>query len=185
MQIENNLTLLSSILKSGRYILFSSDGVWGLSCNALEPKAVHQLLEKSEKKGKFIAEFLVSDLQMLKKFTSELHPRVETLLVYHERPIRIKCKSDDLLKKGLNGHDSYFRIVKDKACRILINEVNHPIFTVSFLNKEDGSQLKKHEIKIDDLNNLDFIASAPENNFPQVPLVKIGFDDDGMIEILS
>jgi L-threonylcarbamoyladenylate synthase len=186
MQIENNLTLLSSILKSGRYILFSSDGVWGLSCNALHHVAVHQLIEKSRKTGDFIAEFLVSDLEMLKKFTVNLHPRIETLLVYHERPLRIKCESDVVLKEGIkNQQESFFRIVKDKACRILINEVNHPIFTVSFLSQDGITQLHRNDIKVDLFADVDFIASEPETENSYVPLVKVDFDEDGIIDILK
>lgn len=185
MQVENNLTLLSSILTSGRYILFASDGVWGLSCNALDDKAVHELIKKSHETSKYIAEFLVSDLEMLKKYTNNLHPRIETLLVYHERPLRLKCEAKVILKKGLSSKEEFFfRIVKEEACQTLINEVNHPLFSVSFLSNDGVNQLSKDEIKVELFKNVDFIASGVANDISFVPLVKVDFDKDGIIDIL-
>jgi len=186
MQIENNLTLLTSILNRGHLILFPADGVWGVSCNAIDSKSVSNLVHQGSKAGRFIAEILVSDLEMLKKYSLNLHPRMETLLVYHERPIRVKCSSIPLIASGLNGYDSYFRIVKDKACRILINEVGHPIFTISFLEKDTSTQIPLKGIKTENFENLKFIARNQDTSEdPIVPLVKVSFDEEGFIEVLG
>lgn len=186
MQIENNLTLINSILTNGNSILLSADGVWGISCNALEPSSVKRLLDQATKTGTFIAEVLVSDLEMLKKYTTDLHPRMETLLLYHERPIRIKCKQDKVIKSGLNGNASYFRIVKDTPCRILINEFRHPILMISFLQEDKRTQVPKNEIRLDNFKNLQFIASKIEESNDKVPpMIKVSFNEEGLIQVLE
>lgn len=181
MQIENNLTLLTSILKSGDTIVIPSDGVWGLCCDARDDKAVARINAKIQRQADYFEEIIVANLQMLKEYAFNLHPRVETLLVHHERPVRIKCRQELIKKDHL-----YMRIVKDKVSQILLSEINFPLYFVSFFDKENCRHLSLNEIRTQDHERISFIASQTENiEYTPSPLLKLEFDEEGMITILS
>ncbi|GLR16221.1 Sua5/YciO/YrdC/YwlC family protein [Portibacter lacus] len=187
MQIEDNLTLITSILENGDSILFQADGIWGVSCNALNSDASLRILEQAKFSGSHLVEILVSDLDMLKKYTASLHPRIETLLVYHERPIRLKCKAAKSLSSLPDHYDIFFRVVKDKACRILIKEVNNPLLFVSFLENDRLTHAPLHKIRTNNFKNVEFIASERllEDEYEYTPIIKISFDNEGLIDVLK
>ena len=63
-----NNHLITEILKEGKIILYPTDTVWGLGCDATNPEAVakiFQIKQRSESKSLII---LVSDIQMLQQY---------------------------------------------------------------------------------------------------------------------
>ena len=78
-----------STLENGGLILYPTDTIWGIGCDATNTEAVEKLIELKQYSGKKPFFLLVSSLQMLKRYVEQVHPRVETLLAFHERPLTI------------------------------------------------------------------------------------------------
>ncbi|WP_235295753.1 Sua5/YciO/YrdC/YwlC family protein [Portibacter marinus] len=181
MQIEDNLTLISTILENGDTIVIPSDGVWGLSCDARDVDAVRRINEGINNQKQCVKEVIVGDIPMLKKYVCDLHPRIETLLYYHERPIRVRCR-----QKLFKDEVHYMRIVKDQVSRILLSELGFPLYFVSFLKDDHKTHQPLQNIKIQDHSRINFIASQDNNiEYEANPLLRIAFDKEGMIKVLK
>ena len=71
-----NNHLITEILKEGKIILYPTDTVWGLGCDATNPEAVakiFQIKQRSESKSLII---LVSDIQMLQQYVTAVPSKV-------------------------------------------------------------------------------------------------------------
>ena len=76
-----------AVLRRGGIILYPTDTVWAMGCDATNADAVAKITEikgRSAEKGYIL---LVDSLEMLKKHITTIHPRVQTLLAYHTRPL--------------------------------------------------------------------------------------------------
>ena len=97
------------------------------------PVATQRLYKLRREMGlPFAPEVLVSDLDMLRSMVPGLHPRLETLLAYHRRPLSILIERHTgvpLILRDERGR-AVFRITPDPVCRQLIERLNTPLAAV-------------------------------------------------------
>ncbi len=182
MQIEDNLTLLTSIIKRGELIIIRTDGIWGLACDAKNKEAIARITSSIVPDSRTVEEIIVADLKMFKACVSDLHPRVETLLSYHQRPLRIKC-----VQKHVVDRSPYIRIVKDTVSRILLTEVRSPLYFVSFLEEDERTHAQLPQMRLKDFGKIAFIANEERMEVDETmePIIKVEFDSDGLIQIMK
>ncbi len=128
-----NLDPVIETLEKGGIILYPTDTIWGIGCDATNAKAIDRIfsLKKRDRSKPFI--LLVSSIEMLKKHVAFVHPRVETLLLYHERPLTIIYdKAINLPENAVGpGGSVGIRILKDDFCKQLIERLGKPIVSSS------------------------------------------------------
>jgi len=122
-----------SVLRSDGVILYPSDTVWGIGCSIFSvtaSKKIYQIKNRDKSKPLLI---LVDSIEMLKKYISGIHPRIETLLVYHKQPLTIIYTANDRIPKHLlcGSKTIGIRVVQDEFCKSLINLLGHPITSTS------------------------------------------------------
>ena len=84
-----NNHLITEILKAGKVILYPTDTVWGLGCDATNPEAVakiFQIKQRSESKSLII---LVSDTEMLQHYVTDIPSKVLAYLQTLQEPTTI------------------------------------------------------------------------------------------------
>ncbi len=138
---------ISTVLKEGGLIIYPTDTIWGLGCDATNATAVETLIKTKKKpknKGLII---LVNSIKMLKRYVVEMHPRVETLLAYHDHPLTV------IYPEGINLPDLVLgpkntvaiRLTKDPFLQDLIAEFKKPIVSTSAnLHKRKFPKSFKH-----------------------------------------
>jgi len=129
--LRDDISEIARLLEAGGLICYPTDTVWGIGCDATNDMAIRRL---SNLKG--YAEndhpgfvLLVDGLPMLKRYVPEIHPRVQTLLAYHNRPLTIIYKPVLGLPgsvKAANGSVA-IRIANDEFCLELIKTLGKPI----------------------------------------------------------
>ncbi len=131
--MEVNLNIAISNLKKGKIILYPTDTIWGIGCDATDEEAIKRIykIKNRDINKPFIV--LVSDIEMLRKYVENLHPRIETLLYYHNRPLTIIYKKSKNLPKILTGDmgSIAIRVIKEKVITKLIEEFGKPIVSSS------------------------------------------------------
>ncbi len=125
---------LLTILKNNGVILLPTDTIWGLSADITDDKAVEKIIQIKQRKPDKGFICLVDSLEMLKLYVGKLHPRVETLLHYHNRPLTVIYDKPILpVSAHVCATDGSiaFRIVQDAFCANLIKHYGKPLVSTS------------------------------------------------------
>ena len=87
MLFIDKLSDIIRTLENDGVLLHATDTVWGLACSSLSKSGIDKIYEiKKREKSKPIL-MLVDSVEMLKKHVPHIHPRIETLLQFHKKPL--------------------------------------------------------------------------------------------------
>ena len=162
---EKFLEILTA-LRQGDVILYPTDTIWGIGCDATNETAVHRISEIKSRQPERGYILLVDSLTMLKKYVGEIHPRVETLLAYHSRPLTIIYDESSGLASNVLAPDGSvgIRITQDPFCRELIKQLGKPIVSTSA--NQSGQPFPSHygEVSSDILEKVDLVVKYKQDN---------------------
>lgn len=120
-------------LLNGGLILYPTDTIWGIGCDATNAKSVDQVYDLKRRDRSKPLIILVDSIAMLRNYVAHLHPRLETLLIYHVRPLTVVYEHAINLPANLVGKDGSIaiRIVQDPYCKALISAFGRPLVSTS------------------------------------------------------
>ncbi|MEN8766029.1 MAG: L-threonylcarbamoyladenylate synthase [Polaribacter sp.] len=154
----------SQHLIAGNTILYPTDTVWGIGCDATNFQAitkVYQLKKRSESKSLIV---LVSSLSMLKKYVS-VPKSICELLKKSNQPTTIIYENPTGFAKNAIASDGTIaiRVVLDPFCRKLIKKFQKPIISTSANISGDETPKSFQEISQPILEGVDYIVNLHEN----------------------
>ncbi len=131
--LKDNLEKVLDIISNDGVILFPTDTIWGIGCDACNPVAIERIynLKKRDRSKPFI--LLVDSVDMLRDYVTQVPPRIETLLAHHTRPLTvIYDQGKNLPPNAMSAVGSVaIRMVQDPFCRQLIHAYNRPLVATS------------------------------------------------------
>ncbi len=120
------------ILKSGGTILYPTDTIWGIGCDATNVEAVEKIFEikKREKTKSMI--ILVETEKRLQDLV-DVPEMAWEIMDLSEKPVTFVYDSPRGLPQELLAEDGTIgiRLVKDTFCRNLISKLNRPLVSTS------------------------------------------------------
>ncbi len=177
----------AAILHEGKTILYPTDTIWGLGCDATNADAVKKIFEIKERSPEKAFILLVDSIEMLKNYVKKIHPRVETLLVYHKRPLTLIYKEAINLPDISQSKDKSvgIRIAIDPFCQRLISTFGKPIISTSANKSNEGSPKFYDEISQSIKTEVDYIVDhRREDREPKEPSIIATFDKNGELNII-
>ncbi len=174
---------ITGIFQQGDTVLFPTDTVWSLGCDALNPMAVIRLRRLKAKHPASEFTVLVRSLDMLKQHVRHVHPRIDTLLAYHKRPLTILFDQVANLPQELQGEEGFvaFRITQDPFCQQLIDQLGHPILATSADFHQDHYPRNFGEISSEVICSADYVAryrQQEKNSGELSVMVSVGEDGE-------
>ncbi len=148
-------------LNDHKTILYPTDTVWGIGCDATSEKAVqkvYKLKQRNESKALII---LVSSIEMLKNYV-EVSSKVSEILKNVSKPTTIIYKKPkNLAKNLLNPEDNSvaIRVVNDDFCNLLIEKFGKPIVSTSANISGSPTPRSFSEIENEILIGVDYIVN--------------------------
>lgn len=118
----------------GNIILYPTDTVWGIGCDAENAQAVRKIFEIKEREETKAMILLVADLEMLQRYVKELPEDFEQLLSQQERPTTYVFSEPQNLPREVLADDGSvaIRVVEqDEFCRRLLRQVGRPVVSTS------------------------------------------------------
>lgn len=127
--IKNSLI----ILRQGGIILYPTDTIWGIGCDATSSSAVEKIFKiksRSESKSLLV---LVDDEQMIERYVREVPEIVYELIAVTDTPLTIIYQNGKNLATGVCSEDGSIgiRICHDEFCQELIRQFRKPIVSTS------------------------------------------------------
>ena len=77
------------VLRSGGVILYPTDTIWGIGCDATDPKAVSRIYEIKKRSDSKALVLLASDLDMVCRYVKEIPEMAIQLVEVNDSPMTI------------------------------------------------------------------------------------------------
>lgn len=122
-----------AILKQGGIILYPTDTIWGIGCDATNAEAVekiYKLKKRSESKSMIL---LVDNENRLDRYIESVPEQAWSLIEYAENPLTIVYDKAKNLPDNLIAEDRSiaFRVTRDEFCKMLTERLRKPIVSTS------------------------------------------------------
>ncbi len=155
----SDLNNIIKILNKGGTILYPTDTVWGLGCDATNQKAVEKIHKIKKSRPDDRLPIIVSSLEMLHKYVESIHPRLETLLFYHQRPLTVifdQCKNLPGNISDRSGSVA-MRVTHDPFCLDLIDGLGRPIVATAASYIEECAPIKFAHVSLEIARQVDYV----------------------------
>lgn len=131
--IKEEINKALEVLKSGGIILYPTDTVWGLGCDATNAEAVakiYALKNRADSKSMII---LLDTENKLQSYVQEVPDIAYDLIEYSEKPLTIIYSGAKNLAENVVSEDKTIgiRIPKHDFCQQLIQRFRKPIVSTS------------------------------------------------------
>ena len=150
---------LLETLKSGGIILYPTDTIWGIGCDATDDEAVMRIFELKNRVQNKPLIILVESEKRLQDLV-EVPAVAWDIMDLSEKPITIVYDAPKGISKNLLAEDGSIgiRLVKDEFCKRLISMLNKPIVSTSANFSGEKSPKSFADISPKLINEVDAVA---------------------------
>jgi L-threonylcarbamoyladenylate synthase len=121
------------VLRSGGNILYPTDTIWGLGCDATNEAAVDTIYKIKQREDSKSMIILIADEREITRYVAAPDPEVFDYIQQQQRPTTIIFPHAIGLAENLIAEDGSIaiRLVKDDFCRHLVRRLQKPIVSTS------------------------------------------------------
>lgn len=133
MQLQQEISNALEVLNKGGLILYPTDTVWGIGCDATKEEAIAQIYKIKNRPEDSPLICLVSNIRMLEKYVYEVPDIAYDLIEASDTPLTIIYDNPMNVAANLPGNDNSLaiRVVKDEFCQRLIAKFKRPLISTS------------------------------------------------------
>ena len=167
-EVENAL----AILRNGGIILYPTDTVWGLGCDATNKDAVQKIFDLKKRNDKKSLIVLMADQREVLHYVASPDLSVFDFIQQQSRPTTIVYENAIGFADNLLAQDGSvaIRIVTDDFCRNLIKRLKKPIVSTSANVSNMATPSKFTEISDEIKAGVDYIVKwRQDDNEPVQP----------------
>lgn len=174
-QQESLIEQSVKVLKSGGVILYPTDTIWGIGCNAIDEKAIRRVYEIKKRIIDKSLIILLSNMNQLSKYVKEVPSTAKKLIEETMIPLTIIYEHATNLPEILCAQDGSIaiRVVKNEFCEKLIDKLEYPLVSTSANISGEKPPIDFKDIKQEIKDKVDFIVKLNESGDKQGKASKI------------
>jgi L-threonylcarbamoyladenylate synthase len=182
IEIEQALTTL----KGGGLILYPTDTLWGIGCDATNADAVERVYQLKDRAESMAFICLVSDYKMLDKFVQKVPEIAYDILKNADKPTTIIYDDPIRVAENLIAKDNTLgmRVVQDEFCRELIRKFGRPIVSTSANVSGAKAPQIFQEINPKILEGVDYVVNLHRDKKAVKPSTIIKLKNDGTVTVI-
>ncbi len=184
---KSDLEKAFDVLKNGGVILYPTDTIWGLGCDATSREAVDKIFRIKKRNEAQSLIILVSGLTMLEEYTDEIPETALSIIDVADKPLTLIYPKGKNLAHGVCADDGSvgIRICREPFCRELITMFRKPVVSTSanvsdFPPPSNFSGIDQYII-----DSADYVVKYRQEDpalYPPSKVIKLG--KDGTIKII-
>lgn len=169
------------VLNNGGIILYPTDTVWGIGCDATNPEAVKKVFDlknRDNNKGLIV---LVNGDRMMHYIFNDIPEVAWQILDLSENPTTLILDKPKNIAPNIVAEDNTLavRMVKDAFCQKLLERFKKPIVSTSANLSGEPTPISYNEISMTIKNSVDYRVNhnrSAQNSKPST-LIKISLDN--------
>ena len=173
-------------LERGNIILYPTDTVWGIGCDATNPVAVQKIYSLKQREDSKALICLVDSVEMLSSYVATIPEQAFPYLEALSRPTTIIYPKAQHLAKNLIAQDGSIaiRICQTEFCKHLLSKFGKPIVSTSANISKRPTPQTFGDIENEIKGGVDYIVNVHQDDEPQTPSKIIRFDGNGNLKII-
>jgi L-threonylcarbamoyladenylate synthase len=187
VDFEIDIQSCIKVLTSGGTILYPTDTVWGIGCDALQAAAVDKISAIKHRPTEKSYIVLVAEPRDVLKYVAAPHPDFIDIIDSFTAPTTVVYPGAIDLPDNLVNTDGSIaiRVCDDPFCKALIKRYKKPIVSTSANLSGEPTAYLFNQINPEILNNVDYTVIHRQDDYTaRNPSRIVSINEDGTLEIL-
>lgn len=175
-----------NVLENGGLILYPTDTVWGIGCDATNEEAVQKVFELKQRGDSKALICLVGNDAMLEKHVTEVPEIAYDIMDVSSKPTTIIYDNPKGIAKNLIADDQTIaiRVASDKFCQYLINKFKKPIVSTSANISGNPTPKQFSNIEEGILKGVGYIVNLHRDKLMSTPSAIIKLGNDSTVKVI-
>ena len=185
--MKDDLKNALDVLKKGGVILYPTDTIWGIGCDATNTKAVEHIYQIKKREDSKSMLILVDETWRISDYINEVPEIALQLIEVSDTPLTIIYPGAKGISPRLISQDGSIgiRVTSDEFCRKIIGNLNRPLVSTSANISGSPSPQNYSEISEEILKSMDYLVKwRQEEKGKSKPSSIIRIGTGGEIEII-
>lgn len=187
MKQEDDIKTAVEVMRKGGVILYPTDTVWGIGCDATNPEAVAKVYKiKKRDDSKAMICLVDSDVRM-QRYVRDVPEMAWNILELAEKPTTVILDKGVNLAPNLVAEDGSIamRITREPFSKELCYRFQKPIVSTSVNISGEPAAQNYCDISEELLSAVDYVCFARrQEHKPHTPSSIISLHNDGQVEII-
>jgi len=185
--MQNEIKKTVEVLKKGGVILYPTDTIWGIGCDASNQKAVdriYKIKKRIEEKSLII---LVDTPDRINKYVKNADQLALELVNNYDKALTVIYPAAINLAKGVAAKDKTIgiRVVKDDFCKLIIEGLGKAIVSTSANISGSPAPIRFQQITEEIKNSVDYVVDLHRDRIRDFkPSRIIRIKDKGDFEVV-
>ncbi|WBU89494.1 L-threonylcarbamoyladenylate synthase [Cellulophaga omnivescoria] len=181
-EVNNCIT----VLQNGGVILYPTDTVWGIGCDATNEDAVNKIYKLKKRVNTKTMICLVANDFMLEKHVEKVPEVAFDIIDITDKPTTIVYDNPKNIAQNLIAKDNSLaiRVATDQFCQYLISKFKKPIVSTSANLSGEPTAKSFKEISSDILKGVDYAVNLQRNIQKVTPSSIIKLSNDGTVKVI-
>ncbi len=175
------------VLKNGGIILYPTDTVWGLGCDATNPEAIQKLFQLKQRASDKSMIVLTNGDRMMHYLFNDIPEVAWQIIELSENPTTLILDKPKNIAPTLIAADDTLgvRMVnKDPFCNKLLERFKKPIVSTSANISGAATPLTYKEISSEIINNVDHVVNFGKEQSAKKPSTIIKITRDSQVKVI-
>ena len=159
--MEEEINLAVEFLNQGKTILYPTDTIWGIGCDATNPKAVNRVFKIKKREERKSLIILLDSAGKIEQYVQSVPQLAYDLIRNYSSPLTIIYPNARGLARNVVGRDQSIaiRVVRDEFCRKMIALFNKPVVSSSANVSGEPAPLSFGKISEEVKNRVDYVVN--------------------------
>lgn len=179
--INKEIEKCISVLGGGGLILYPTDTVWGIGCDATNKNSIDRIFALKQRSDNKALIILAENKNIICEYVMEPDIKIFEYLDTHKSPTTVIFKNAMNLPSNLIANDKSIaiRIPKDPFCQSILQSFKKPIVSTSANISGNSTPRNFQDIKDEIKNGVDYVVQHRRNDknfFSPSSIITIGND---------
>lgn len=185
--LKDEIAKALTIIQQGGIILYPTDTIWGIGCDATNTEAVKKIFKlKQRDEAKSVIVLLDTDNKLI-SYVQEVPDVAYDLIEYAEHPLTLVMPGAKNLSPAVINADGSvgIRVVKHSFCQQLIQRLRKPIVSTSANISGQPSPQVFSDISQEIIDGVDYVVDLEQDDHtPKKPSTIMRLDATGRFEFI-
>ena len=181
--MEEEIANALKVLKDGGIILYPTDTIWGIGCDATNNEAVKKIYELKKRAHSKALIILIAEYASMYKMLDKVSPNSYKYM-NESKPTTVIFNDIKNISSHVLAQDgsAAVRLVKDQFCKNLILKLGQPLVSTSANLSGAENPKSFNDISQDLKENVDYIVNLRQSEVMNIPSSIIKIDVNGTIQ---